>query len=138
MVIDMNGEKCTCGRNGCFETLASMKKFKNSIKEKLNLKPEITGKEIRDLLENKEIYMYVEDIINVYIHNLAEGMENLISIFKPSAISIGGSFAHYEKFLLNKLKNELKNSKALFVKYDIPEVVIATLKNEAGIIGATL
>ncbi len=138
MVIDIDGDKCTCGRNGCFETLASMKKLKNDIKEKLNLEPETTGKEIRQLLENNENYLLVENIINKYIHNVAEGLANLISIFKPEAISIGGSFTHYEKILLDRLKSELMNKEALFVKYDVPEILIATLKNEAGIIGATL
>ena len=119
MVIDLNGEKCNCGRNGCFETLASMRKLKEDIIEKLNLNSQATGKEIRQLLENKDTY-------------------SLINIFKPEAISIGGSFVHYKKLLLDKLKDELKSKKLIFIKNDLPKIVMATLKNEAGIIGATI
>ena len=138
MVIDLNGEKCNCGRNGCFETLASMRKLKEDIIEKLNLNSQATGKEIRQLLENKDTYSLVEDIIDKYIYNLSIGLENLINIFKPEAISIGGSFVHYKKLLLDKLKDELKSKKLIFIKNDLPKIVMATLKNEAGIIGATI
>lgn len=138
MVIDVNGEKCTCGRIGCFETLASMRNFKNCIKKKLNLPLDTTGKEIRELLENKENYKLAEDVINTYIHNLAVGLENLISIFAPEVISIGGSFAHYKDILLDKLLNELNNSNSIFIKNNLPKIVMAELKNEAGIIGATI
>ncbi len=138
MVIDVNGEKCTCGRNGCFETLASMRKLKNDIKEKLKLNLETTGNEIRQLLEDKDTYILVEDIINTYIDNLAEGIENLISIFKPEIISIGGSFTHYKKLFLDKLICKLNNEEATFIKGDVPPIVMAELKNEAGIIGATI
>lgn len=138
MVIDINGEKCTCGRYGCFETLASMKKLKNDIRKKLDLTSQTTGEEIRKLLEDKSNYILVEDVINNYIHNVVIGLENLISIFEPEIISIGGSFTHYKKILLNKLINELKNTNSIFVKDKVPKIVTATLKNDAGIIGATI
>lgn len=138
MVMDINGEKCTCGRFGCFETLASMRKFKNDIKEKLKLGSQITGKEIRELLENEKIYNKVKDIIDTYIHNLSEGIKNIISIFYPEIISIGGSFAHYEDILLDKLISELNSGRNSLIKKDIPKITVASLKNEAGIIGATI
>lgn len=131
-VIDINGLKCTCGRYGCFETLASMGKFKDDIKERLNLSSETTGKEIRELLEDANIYNMVQDIINKYVYNLAVGIKNLIRIFEPEIISIGGSFAYYKNILFDKLINKLRD------KDDIPQIVMATLKNEAGIIGATI
>lgn len=138
MVIDSNGPKCTCGRNGCFETLASMRKLKMDISKRLNLTQDFSGKQIQEILENNETYILVEDIVDTYIRNLTIGISNLISIFKPEAISIGGSFAHYEHILLNKLNRELSNSNALFVKDALPQIIVATLKNEAGIIGATI
>lgn len=138
MTININGEKCTCGRLGCFETLASMRKFKNDIKERLKLDSEATGKEIRETLEDKNTYNKVEDIIDMYIHNLSEGIKNIISIFYPEIISLGGSFAHYEDILLDKLIKELNSGDNALIKKDIPKITVATLKNEAGIIGATI
>lgn len=138
MTININGEKCTCGRFGCFETLASMKKLKDDIKEKLKLDSETTGKEIRELLEDINTYNKVKHILDEYIHNLSEGLKNIINIFNPETISIGGSFAHYKDILLDKLIKEISGEESLFIKKNIPKIVIATLKNEAGIIGATI
>lgn len=138
MVININGPKCTCGRNGCFETLASMRKLKNDIKEKLNLSPDTTGKEIRELLENKQNYYQAQTVIDEYIQNLSIGLQNLIIMFKPEVISIGGSFTHYKEILLDKLIQNLNGQNANFIKNNIPPILIATLKNEAGIIGAII
>lgn len=138
MTMDVNGPKCTCGRIGCFETLASMRKLKNDIKERLKLNFQTTGKEIRKILEDKNTYNEVRDIIDKYIHNLSEGLKNIINIFHPEIISIGGSFAHYENILLDKLVNELNRENGLIIKENIPIITVAELKNEAGIIGATI
>lgn len=138
MVIDINGEKCSCGRNGCFETLCSMKKFKKDIIEKLQLSSDTTGIEIRQFLKNKSTYDLAKDTIDVFIHNLSIGITNLVRIFKPEVICIGGSFTHYEDILLDKLKKQLEDEVGLFNSNDLPQILMATLKNDAGIIGATI
>lgn len=138
MVIDINGKRCTCGRSGCFETLCSMRKFKSDIIEKLQLNSNITGIEIRKLLEDKNTYNLVQDVINIFLHNLSIGIANLVRMFKPEVICIGGSFTHYEDILLDKLKKELEKEVALFNSNDLPQILMATLKNDAGIIGATI
>ncbi len=138
MTININGEKCTCGRNGCFETLASMRKLKNDIKEKLKLDSEITGKEIREVLEDENTYNKVESVLDTYVRNLSEGLKNIINIFHPEIISIGGSFVHYKDILLDKLIEEINSEDSSFIKQNIPNITVATLKNEAGIIGATI
>ncbi len=138
MVIDLNAEKCACGRVGCFETLCSMRKLKNDIKEKLELDSETTGKEIRKILKDLNMYNKVKDIVEKYIHNLCEGLENIISIFHPEIISIGGSFTYYKDILLDKLINELNKESSFMIKGNIPKITVAELKNEAGIIGAII
>ena len=66
------------------------------------------------------------------------GIENIINIFEPEVICIGGSFVYYKDILLEKLKNKLKEKNAIFNDGNIPDIVCAKLKNDAGIIGATL
>lgn len=135
MVIQKNGIKCNCGRSGCFEKYASMRALKEKLAEKLKLE-NITGEELKKILEdtkNEE----VNNIIDEYIDNLCIGIANLTNIFEPEIISIGGSFAFYEKVLLKKLEERLKKEK-LFNKENMPKLVVAKLKNDAGMIGAVL
>ena len=77
-------------------------------------------------------------IIDEYINYLAVGIANLINIFEPEAISIGGSFAYYKEILLAKLEENLINGKGLYNKGKLPKLEVAELKNDAGIIGASM
>lgn len=135
MVIQKNGIKCNCGRYGCFEKYASMRALKERLAEKLKLE-NITGEDLKKILEDNE-NEEVSYIVDEYIDNLCIGVSNLINIFEPEVISIGGSFAFYEKTLLKKLEERLKKEK-LFNKENMPKLVVAKLKNDAGMIGAVL
>lgn len=137
MVIQKHGDKCNCGRNGCFEAYASMKRLKEKIKNKFNL-TSIDGKLIKQfMLENKD-NLELNKILNTYIEDLSIGIANLINILEPEAICIGGSFAHYKEILLERLENKLSEKVELYNKDSIPKIVFAELKNDAGIIGAAM
>ena len=137
MVIQKQGEKCNCGRNGCFEAYASIKRLKEKIKNEFNL-DSLDGKLIKQfIIENKENEI-LNKIIDTYIDNLVLGIANLVNILEPEVISIGGSFAHYKEILLEKLENKLAQKTQLYNKDDIPKIVLAELKNDAGIIGAAM
>ena len=138
MVIDADGERCSCGRIGCYETYGSMKRFKEKVKDEFNL-PDIDGKNIINfMIENKKNEK-LENMIDEYIDNLATGIINLVNIFEPEVISIGGSFAHYKDILLHRLENRVIERKELFNREaETPKFVVAELKNDAGIIGAAI
>lgn len=136
MVIQKDGVQCTCGRKGCFERYASMKALKEQVAKELNL-GQITGEEFKDVLEKNKENAKVNEIIDEYIKNLSLGISNLINIFEPEKISIGGSFAYYQDILLEKLKKEIQNEK-IFASIELPKIVVAKLKNDAGIVGAVL
>lgn len=137
MVIHKDGEKCNCGRSGCFEAYASMKRLKLKIQREFEL-PDIDGKNIKKfMLENKD-NQKLNDIIDRYIEYLTIGICNLINIFEPEIISIGGSFAHYKEILVDRLEKKLSERKELYNKESIPKIVVAELKNDAGIIGAVM
>ena len=79
----------------------------------------------------------ISDIIDEYINDLAIGISNLINIFEPDCIVIGGGFARYDYMLLDKLKGRLLNSNLLFNKRDDIVLRVAEFGNDAGIIGAS-
>lgn len=137
MVIKETEDKCNCGRRGCFEIYGSMKRFKEKINQEFKLNS-IDGKIIRQFILNNIENQRLKELIDEYIENLVIGIANLINIFEPEAVSIGGSFGHYEEILLPKLKKKLTDGKELYNKDSVPEILIAELKNDAGIIGAAM
>lgn len=133
MVIEKNGIPCICGRKGCFERYASMKAFKTKLRNALGLDERTRGEELLEIIrKNKpenENYELIENVVEEYIEDLSIGIMNLIKIFEPQIIGIGGSFVHFEDVFLYRLKEKLNS-----------DIIIQTavLGNDAGIIGATL
>lgn len=137
MIINKNGLECKCGNKGCFEKYASMRAFKEGIIKLLNLDKNITSENILKIINekisanNEEINNYIDE----YIDNLLIGLTNIINIIEPEAICIGGSFVYYEKILYTRLIEKINLGK---YKSSIPEIVLAKLGNDAGIIGALM
>lgn len=136
MVIEREGKKCSCGRKGCFETYGSMKRFKERIQKEFKLESS-EGKLIKQFIIENPDNKKLNEIIDKYIDDLAIGIINLVNIFEPQAISLGGSFAHYKDILLDKLQKRIIEKEELF-NVEIPKLLVAKLKNDAGIIGAVM
>lgn len=130
MIIEKDGIKCNCGKQGCFEKYASMRALKDMVKKELNLSKEPAPEELLQIIKTEK------QITKQYIKYLAIGISNLINIFEPEVISIGGSFAYYKDILLKPLIQEIQTQNLLFNKRETLNIVLATLKNDAGIIGA--
>ncbi len=142
MVIEKNGIQCNCGKRGCFEKYASMKAFKNNLRKALDLDENFSGKELLALINNttkeEKNYKIINKVKREFIENLAIGISNLVNIFEPEAIGIGGSFVYFSDVLLDDLKEELVAGNLLFNKRKEINIQTAVLGNEAGIIGSVL
>ena len=136
MVIEKNGIQCSCGRKGCFERYCSMKALKNNLRQALGFDESVRGEQLLDMIrKNKpenENYKIIENIVSEYIENLNLGIMNLIRIFEPEVIGIGGSFVYFQDVLLPRLKEKIKPEREELI------IEAAVLGNDAGIIGATL
>ena len=77
-------------------------------------------------------------VVNRYIHYLAEGCANIINIFQPQILCIGGGVSNEGDYLINPLR-ELTMS-MVYTRRGTrnTEIVRAALGNDAGIIGASL
>lgn len=134
MVIKKDGIDCNCGRKGCFEVYASMKRLKNEIAERLGLSEGLSGEIIFEFA--KRNIDKIDDIISRYVENLAEGITNIINIFEPEAVCIGGSYTYQRDILEDRLNKALEKSNPF--NKELPQILTAQFENDAGIIGATL
>lgn len=138
MVIVKDGKQCKCGKKGCFETYASMSALKRNIAEVLEIDNDFTGRYLNEKLldfENEKI----EKVIDEYLDYLKTGLCNIIDIFEPEVISLGGSFAYYEDNpIFKKLLDKMKEPNSTYNQESSPLIKVASFKNDAGIIGATV
>ena len=111
IIIEKNGIECKCGKKGCFEKYGSMKSFKDNLRRELGLDEKTRGQELFEMIKNNkkenDDYEKIEKVVEEYIQNLSIGISNLINIFEPEAISIGGSFVYFKEVLLERLKKNI-------------------------------
>ncbi len=138
MVIDKNGIECNCGKKGCFETYCSIKRLKNKLINEMNLSKEVSSKELLEILKWRAKEENIKKILEEYIDNLNIGLSNIIDIFAPQAICLGGGFVYFEEILYKPFLEKYYNERKSFYKDRIPDIKLALLGNDAGIIGATI
>lgn len=142
MIIQKNGILCYCGQKGCFERYASMKVFKNNLRQALYLEETTRGEQLLEIIrknvpQNRD-FEIIEKVISEFIENLSIGIQSLINIFEPEVIGIGGSFVYFEDVFLERLKNKLQEFNQNHEDRKNIKIKSAILGNDAGIIGATL
>ncbi len=146
-VIKIGGEKCTCGRRGCFETYASAtalikqaRKAMDGDKESLlwkladGNKENINGKIVFDALREGD--KTAGKVVKKYTEYLAAGVTNVINAFHPQAIVLGGGICAAGDVFLTPLKRKVNRQIYGGTKFAPVEIVVASLGNDAGIYGA--
>lgn len=143
MVVNKGGRLCSCGKRGCFETYASIKSLKMKVTETLDIDSDISGQYLREVILKEEVFEKKnEAVINdleTFLEYLSVGICNLIDIFEPQVVCLGGSFAYYKgNPILDMLLEKIYAPKSTFNEGEKPKIVTAEFANDAGIIGATL
>ena len=149
MTIKHDGIACNCGRYGCFEALASANALIGQAREQMNRAPDsllwaLCGGDAQKL-EAKTVFDGAAagdpasaKILDTYLNYLAEGITNLINIFQPAVLCIGGGVSRAGDALLIPLRQKVadriysKNSKRN------TRIELAKLDNDAGVLGAAL
>ena len=138
MVVNKGGRLCACGKKGCFESYASIRALKMQVTKDLDIDSDITGQYLRENLLIKDDPI-VQDDIELFLDYLKTGICNLIDIFEPEVVCLGGSFAYYEgNPILDRLIQKINDPQSTFNHNSKPKIVLAKYKNNAGIIGATI
>lgn len=147
MVIRSGGRSCSCGRKGCFEAYASATALladawsaAEAHKDSL-LWTSCNGQKNR--LHGKHIFSaaslgdpQASQVLSQYISFLAEGTANLINIFQPELVCIGGGISGAGEQLLEPLKRTVAPLVYSRSSEKNARLVTAMLGNDAGLIGA--
>lgn len=148
-ILKMGGELCTCGRKGCVEAYASVtalirdsKKAIENNKDSLMFTmvngdlSKIEGRTSFDAAEQNDATAI--KVVNQYIEYLAESVASIINALRPKTVILGGGVSNQKDKLLKPLISRL-NDLVYGVEYiGLPDIVIAQLGNDAGIIGAAM
>ena len=139
MIIEKDGRPCTCGKKGCFEQYGSIHAIKEKVTAILGKRSDISGKDLKDILLEKMDDPLIGLEIDSWLNYLKIGIGNLIDIFEPKAICLGGSFSHYEGTpIYEKLVQKIGEKDTTFTISKKPDIVTAHYQNDAGMIGATI
>ncbi len=132
MVIVENGEPCTCGRRGCLETYVSATALMREAKrtDGLDRRPE----EIFDAAAGGNAAM--KHVVETYIRRLGIGIVNIVNIFRPQLVLLGGGVSRQGELLLEPLREIVKAECFGGDKGEVPAIEAAVLGNDAGMIGA--
>jgi glucokinase len=125
MEIDLSGPKCGCGKRGCLEALASGSALKRK-----------TGMDAISLeLAARQGDKKAQAAIREAAHYLAIGIANLVNIFNPEMVVIGGGLSNMRELLLVPIRKEFKKY-ALTLPAKSVKIVRAKLGTQAGVLGA--
>lgn len=144
-----NAPRCTCGRPGCLESLASATALIRMTKEAMAAHPEsalhglaaqsggVNGRTAFDAAAQGDAAG--KAVVEQYIHYLAVGVANMINIFFPEVIGLSGGVANQGENLLAPLRaavGPMVFGNAYAQKHT--RITICTLGYRAGVIGAAL
>lgn len=148
IVIEKGGKPCTCGRKGCWEAYSSATGLINMTREKMEETKDTVMWEMCDYdlgkISGRTAFNAMKlhydkagrEVCEKYISYLATGITNIMNIFQPEVITIGGGVCNEGDPLFVPLREQAYKEDFARNSKKHPKIVRATLGNDAGIIGA--
>ena len=152
MVIQVDGQPCGCGRRGCWEAYSSATALIRMTQEKLDecvkadrftlmtdmveKKGKVSGRTAFDAMRAGDAA--AKEVVDTYLHYLAQGIINIINILQPEVLTIGGGISGEGDALIEAIVPEIKAEVYGQGIVKTADIRIAALRNDAGIIGGAL
>ncbi len=148
MTIDANGPRCDCGNTGCLEALVSgtaiareaIRRIGHGGRSSLT---QIAGGKIEDITAEEVLTAaragdsLASEVILKAATCLGVGLANVVNIFNPEMIIIGGGMAKMGDLLLNPARQVVRE-KAFQLSAQAVQIVPAQLGDDAGVLGAAV
>ncbi|MRH44218.1 ROK family protein [Aquibacillus halophilus] len=144
MTLDMNGKKCQCGNRGCLQTVASgpamvekarlaITTNKSLLTEMIADGHELTGELVFQAAQKGDAL--AKRILEETGTFIGVGLTNLIHVFNPTKIVVGGGVAKAGSFILDPIKSAIEE-RVLTTTAKQTEVVLTDLGENSTAIGA--
>ena len=145
-VIVVDGEPCSCGRRGCWEAYASATALIRQTRRAMEENKDSKMWQIAGSLENvngrtafdamREGDKAGKQVVDTYIRYIGVGLGNMVNIFQPEVICVGGGICHEGETLMAPLREIVTKEQYQFESDKKAVLCTAQLGNDAGIIGA--
>lgn len=145
-VIVVDGEPCSCGRDGCWEAYASATALIRQTKRAMEANPDsemwkiagdldhVSGRTAFDAMRAGDAVG--QAVVDAYIRYIASGIANMVNIFQPEVLCVGGGICHEGETLMAPLRKHVERERYTKNAASQTRLCIAELGNDAGIIGA--
>ena len=148
-VICMDGEPCACGRRGCFEAYASASALVRQTKNAMVCHPESKMWELcrgnADNADGRTAFdgmrqgdETAKEVVERYLNYLAEGIANIVNVFRPQAVLIGGGISAEGETITKPLQKMVDTKILGRGRYAPVTIRTASLGNDAGLVGAAM
>lgn len=148
-VIQYNGLQCNCGRRGCWEKYSSATAL---IRQTVDAMRENTDSLMWDLVDNniarvsgrtafdaaRQGDVAAKAVVNQYVAYLSCGISNVVNIFQPDIVCVGGGIGNEKENLLAPTRKVMESERYSIHAKKQTQLVAAQLGNDAGVIGAAL
>ncbi len=150
IALEVDGRACTCGRRGCWEAYSSATALVSMTREKLEeckaqgretlmsamveKRGKVSGRTAFDCMRQGDAA--AKEVVDTYVKYLACGITTLLSICPPEVLSIGGGISNEGQALLDLIVPLVREEQFKTGNAPVTDIRIATLRNNAGIIGA--
>ena len=152
IVIVVDGEPCNCGRRGCWERYASATALKRLTREEMERSPDSAMWRLCEgstgNVGGRTAFQAARAgdaagrrVVDLYLKYLAAGLTNLVNIFQPEVLCLGGGVSNEgDDLFLEPLRELVARERYNTHQKDVPQTQLlkCQLGNDAGIIGAAL
>jgi glucokinase len=138
IIIDWNGNDCTCGAKGCLEAQASVTALVHSYEQQLRSRGQCVPKELNGkyivskYLEQQESATVAMD---QHFYWLSVGIASYINVFAPQKVIVGGGITEAGDFYIRNIRKRVKTM-AMKETSQFTHIEAASLGNKAGFLGA--
>jgi len=148
MILELDGEPCTCGNRGCLERYTSATAIIRMAREAVAKHPEslimtlcegdpakINAKMVFDAAREGD--EQGKKVFRRYTRYLGQAIANVINFLDPEVVVLGGGVSKAGSFLLDAVREETPKY-CVYKAMPISRIELAELGADAGIIGAAM